>query len=285
MGNILKEQGQDGHAEERLNVDEMESEALAEKTEDESLFLMIEMACESCGEKAQYKAYNIYCGKDAVPYVAEEFTCVSCQAVGGHRLTDAGKAVILKESIRLMREAAEKGGAEAVRGPVTLMRVSSDGEEKGGEEGIRAYRKKIEENPEDPENHIGLGNSYKFFKQYKLAEACYVKALQINPAYIEPYSNMAQIEAFKGNLSGAVAWMEKGKEHLKKPLTCKRNKVALSEVVGNYRVYYRDLQRREKEGAIDVKIVSEEAPKPKKVGRNEACPCGSGKKYKKCCLK
>jgi len=22
----------------------------------------------------------------------------------------------------------------------------------------------------------------------------------------------------------------------------------------------------------------------KKVGRNEPCPCGSGKKYKKCCL-
>ena len=24
--------------------------------------------------------------------------------------------------------------------------------------------------------------------------------------------------------------------------------------------------------------------KTKKVGRNDACPCGSGKKYKQCCL-
>lgn len=24
--------------------------------------------------------------------------------------------------------------------------------------------------------------------------------------------------------------------------------------------------------------------KPPKVGRNEPCPCGSGKKFKKCCL-
>jgi len=24
--------------------------------------------------------------------------------------------------------------------------------------------------------------------------------------------------------------------------------------------------------------------KGRKVGRNEKCPCGSGKKYKKCCL-
>jgi uncharacterized protein YecA (UPF0149 family) len=26
----------------------------------------------------------------------------------------------------------------------------------------------------------------------------------------------------------------------------------------------------------------ESATKPKKVGRNDPCPCGSGKKYKKC---
>ena len=33
---------------------------------------------------------------------------------------------------------------------------------------------------------------------------------------------------------------------------------------------------------------SQEAPKPfkrgeAKIGRNDPCPCGSGKKYKKCC--
>jgi len=27
------------------------------------------------------------------------------------------------------------------------------------------------------------------------------------------------------------------------------------------------------------------ARRPPKVGRNEPCPCGSGKKFKKCCLK
>jgi len=26
------------------------------------------------------------------------------------------------------------------------------------------------------------------------------------------------------------------------------------------------------------------ARKPPRVGRNESCPCGSGKKFKKCCL-
>ncbi|ABK61776.1 YecA family protein [Clostridium novyi] len=35
----------------------------------------------------------------------------------------------------------------------------------------------------------------------------------------------------------------------------------------------------------DLKILKELNPKYKNVGRNEKCPCGSQKKYKKCCLK
>jgi preprotein translocase subunit SecA len=34
------------------------------------------------------------------------------------------------------------------------------------------------------------------------------------------------------------------------------------------------------EGAAKVKQIVREAVK---VGRNDPCPCGSGKKYKKCC--
>ncbi len=30
--------------------------------------------------------------------------------------------------------------------------------------------------------------------------------------------------------------------------------------------------------------ITEPIVKEKKVGRNEPCPCGSGKKYKKCCI-
>jgi HEAT repeat protein len=31
-------------------------------------------------------------------------------------------------------------------------------------------------------------------------------------------------------------------------------------------------------------LTREDSPKRKKIGRNDPCPCGSGKKYKKCCL-
>ena len=52
--------------------------------------------------------------------------------------------------------------------------------------------------------------------------------------------------------------------------------------------YTIELQRDKPEDITDLEILLN-WPKPretqKKVGRNEPCPCGSGKKYKKCCGK
>ena len=36
-------------------------------------------------------------------------------------------------------------------------------------------------------------------------------------------------------------------------------------------------------GLVDGKEVKMTVKKGQKVGRNDPCPCGSGKKYKKCC--
>ena len=50
---------------------------------------------------------------------------------------------------------------------------------------------------------------------------------------------------------------------------------------------YSPLQRREEKetASVSQKVISPSGVqhKGKKVGRNEPCPCGSGKKYKKCC--
>jgi len=39
----------------------------------------------------------------------------------------------------------------------------------------------------------------------------------------------------------------------------------------------------EEAGSLEPEANEEPAPAPQKVGRNDPCPCGSGKKYKKCC--
>ena len=51
--------------------------------------------------------------------------------------------------------------------------------------------------------------------------------------------------------------------------------------------YTIELDPKKPEDVTDLEILLN-WPKPQeteeKVGRNEPCPCGSGKKYKKCCL-
>lgn len=47
------------------------------------------------------------------------------------------------------------------------------------------------------------------------------------------------------------------------------------------------LSNKERKYFKEMKVVptlKQMSRRPPKVGRNEPCPCGSGKKFKKCCL-
>ena len=58
----------------------------------------------------------------------------------------------------------------------------------------------------------------------------------------------------------------------------KSREKALNELASNYR---KNKEQRTLENGGKVVPFKRDSPK---VGRNEPCPCGSGKKYKKCCL-
>jgi len=56
-----------------------------------------------------------------------------------------------------------------------------------------------------------------------------------------------------------------------------------AEVAGRFAELYNDLRRRL--GRTDrLSLHASFLGASRKVGRNDPCPCGSGKKYKKCCL-
>ena len=66
-----------------------------------------------------------------------------------------------------------------------------------------------------------------------------------------------------------------------------------NEGVVEFQAFYRDAKghshthhersRFVKKGGLWLYVEPLLLPKPRKVGRNTPCPCGSGKKYKKCC--
>ena len=55
--------------------------------------------------------------------------------------------------------------------------------------------------------------------------------------------------------------------------------------LAEHQEYVKSVLKSEKDGKISYnknRFTYERGDK--KIGRNELCPCGSGKKYKKCCL-
>jgi hypothetical protein len=92
-------------------------------------------------------------------------------------------------------------------------------------------------------------------------------------------------EDFEKDLEGALAnpdhpWHDDARFHSLWGDT----EAELSKWYGYSEDYDRDRQRR-RERAISAKLSDGAAINPfRQVGRNDPCPCGSGRKYKRCCL-
>lgn len=59
---------------------------------------------------------------------------------------------------------------------------------------------------------------------------------------------------------------------------------AYCENRGNWEEHYLKFEDRFYDEEEEIEEIKKIPVKAKKIGRNEPCPCGSGKKYKKCCL-
>jgi uncharacterized protein YecA (UPF0149 family) len=57
------------------------------------------------------------------------------------------------------------------------------------------------------------------------------------------------------------------------------------EVLKSCKYYREGDEEGRKKRTVKTRKQPEVSAKPRKVGRNEPCPCGSGKKFKKCCLR
>ena len=79
-----------------------------------------------------------------------------------------------------------------------------------------------------------------------------------------------------GHLDPLVAYKREGHALFESLLTSIRYDVA-------HAIYRADFVKKESPPAQAVPQRKEAAPAAKRVGRNEPCPCGSGKKYKHCC--
>ncbi|MEZ4525867.1 MAG: SEC-C metal-binding domain-containing protein [Desulfobacterales bacterium] len=263
-------------------------------------YLDAELECKNCGDRSMYRICRVLMGEKGKPHIAQEIECINCNTLADFEFTEKGMMALSAETMRLMF-AGESGTKEDMKeayekSPFQYGKTMAMGKVMEIDEAIEKYQKAIEKNPKDAEKCIGLGNIYYFMDLFAKAADLYQRAAEANPQYIQSYYSLAQIAEKKQDAHAALEWMEKGLPFLEKAKYYQGSGGQTKEdLLDAYCEYYNSLldetgsdkpqisppggfsYREEYEPVQPVR-------REKKIGRNDPCPCGSGKKYKKCCL-
>jgi tetratricopeptide (TPR) repeat protein len=148
---------------------------------------------------------------------------------------------------------------------------------------LEEYRRKVASRPKDPALRVGLGNVLRFLGREEEAMEEYRTALELDPLAVEACSSLSEIHEARNEMDlalhycqDALAVMDRGHYYRTDP--------------SGFREDLREkLQRLG--GGMEPHSIASRSPSrdltfraTPRVGRNAPCPCGSGKKYKKCCL-
>jgi tetratricopeptide (TPR) repeat protein len=179
---------------------------------------------------------------------------------------------------RLMQRLLEKGPFK-----ILPRMISFNGEKQVGA-AVMACRTAIAQDPEDPLLWFELGNIYVNLDHRAKARQSFENAIALAPDAIEAYLMLAQMAIDRDDFTDARRQLERGESHLDKP-----RMLMSAQVNGGQMVHlYRHLQERLTQPDPDLSDLFTHAQPPvlreEKIGRNDPCPCGSGKKYKRCCL-
>jgi len=227
--------------------------------------------------------------------VPQPITCPKCGALDQYELSNITRVMLSLDLI-----VATKKQARGARGKRRDERESGEIELPGGDRvkvlrfgledgrpmhplaGRDMYRGQVEAEPERADLRLRYGKVLRFLGHYDEAlEQCRAAA-SLDPTDLETLLTLGMLARDAGKLDEARAWLEAtarqaaqgGAPHGER---ADYLRMAVEELA--------DLGRPAQPGGPAVERAldgSQPVVKPPKVGRNDPCYCGSGKKYKKC---
>ncbi len=260
-------------------------------------YMDIELKCRHCGDINTYRTKRVIVDKTGDNYVAQEIECINCRKFPEFDITPFGNRRITTEMIRLtMINSPEDIQKAREICPIEMQRFSAFGKEMSVSQAIETYKNRITDEPDNAEYLIGLGNIYFYVDKWTDAIPHLEKAIALDPEYVEVYYTLAEIAEAKNDVDKALAWLKKGAPYLKLLKFMKYSRIDPDEFTEEYISFYNELLIRTggpEKDRIEPIYEPDRSNAPssvpyfrenKKIGRNDPCPCGSGKKYKKCCL-
>jgi len=247
--------------------------------------LEVELRCRRCRKEYHYHIEEVMIDEGSgSSHIMDDIKCKNCGAVNHYEITPKGQLSVMSYMM-LMAAISKKENKAPDNSPISFAKfMQIDGKKMSLKEALPYYEKKLEKDPKNITYILGYANTLCNAKRTEDAIPFYETAIQYDPMAVEAYASLAQIADIGGDLNKAYHYYERASEIIN---------------TGNYYKVTMDLDDF-KEAVLDhfmgiSKCLGKEIPplpkkgtetvvKGQKVGRNAPCPCGSGKKYKKCCL-
>lgn len=274
LNELMKEEN--GDLNKNINKEEIQKRM---STSDDNL--EVQFKCQDCNKKQNIKTGLIHqIGEKHVMFKFEnEIMCKFC--LGNNlKLTKDGEMDILFQGIGTL--VGIKQGVLPVNDKVYV-----EDKEITFKESYDYILERIKQDPNNGELYLRAGNVAKNFNKYNEAIKYYKKSIELDPKLIASYMNLVGVYEYryrhykiKDAKVTAGFYLDEMADLFRtqnfNTVTIK-NKETIIPFMG------------EKGESLDVHIpelvsIPSAQHKRNKIGRNEPCPCGSGKKYKKCCL-
>jgi len=158
------------------------------------------------------------------------------------------------------------------------------------DEAIAVFEKSIAINPNIAETHKNMGNSYFDKGMFDEAVIEFEKSIAIDPHIADTHNNLGMAYYSRGLPDKAISeYMEAlaiepdfAEAHYNLALAYGAKGAADKEISEYKKALAVNPGLSEARANLSL-AVRKAVGSPKKSGRNDPCPCGSGKKYKKCC--
>ena len=246
--------------------------------------IKVELKCLRCGKSYHYELEKIsIISGEKKTRIMDRIVCKNCRAINQYEITARGHMAISTHMI-VTAALAEEGQLTSRRGPIFPAEPGLvDGRRMSFEEVLEYYQKGTERKPEDPALRVGYGNVLMNIGREEEAVRQYQEALRLDPMAVEAYASLGEFEADKGHPSGAYEYFKKAAEKIHTGRYYRsKDPDQMKEAILINLEYFEEVLG--KPGRSLQSPSSQEMVKREKIGRNAPCPCGSGKKYKKCCL-
>lgn len=266
---------------ERVQVDFQRKKKAREKNDNGGFLpdrpLVLDLECPLCQDvnRCDVKGVVFSDDKHASYLVNDEFPCPSCGQDVEFKLAPSAYMALTAE---LMKMAVDANYQNQHNARLKRINCKVDGQVMPLATGLATIRNHLADNPKDAKLWLNLGNLLFHLNRPKATVAAFQEALNVEPKAVEAVYALAHALTEHGQEAEAFELLQEAFENRSSWIflsPCSNFAQMFTDIYNELRIF---LGKHELPALHPTAISL-----PKKPGRNDSCPCGSGKKYKKCC--